>query len=157
LKGTQKLVVINEKPLKWKGIIIGTFIAGAVIYASCCYWYGYHKGYDKGTTDLRLLAIEKIVPLRVVNVYSYNEREGCSNVMASGKKVYPGAIAVSRDWVKEGILKFGDRVYIEDIGYFTVEDLMHQKCTWSVDIYEADWNKMKAFGRKRKRLFLVWY
>ena len=69
------------------------------------------------------------------------------NIMASGKRVYSGAIAVSRDFILSGNLDFGDCVEIDGSRYI-IEDVMNKRHKRAVDIY-VDTSQMKKSEAKK--------
>jgi len=81
--------------------------------------------------------------------------------MASGKKATQQDLhelryaAVSRDLLskfsKQGLLRFGDKVYIE----FTVEDTMDSRFTNRVDIFFRNAKLARLFGTTKRRVILL--
>ena len=61
-----------------------------------------------------------------------------------------GILAVSRDL--KGILDFGQIVYLDGIGYFVVEDVMHERWTRRVDIWFPSRLEALHFGVKKGML-----
>lgn len=77
----------------------------------------------------------------IVRVSWYNpediqQTDSTPNICAWGYIVKPSdrIIAVSRDWLKDGILKRGDEVIIGKYGKFIVKDKMNKKYRRSIDI-----------------------
>lgn len=62
-------------------------------------------------------------------------------------------------WVVKSPLKLGDKIYIEgmgnylveDTGYFTDED--YKQDFWNIDIYIEDYQEAIEYGRKLKRVY----
>ena len=73
------------------------------------------------------------------------------NIMASGKRVYEGAIAVSRDLLD--YVKFGDCVKLGN-DYYIVEDVMNSKHRRAVDIFTFDKKLLKKSFKER--LYIVY-
>ena len=71
---------------------------------------------------------------------------------ASGRFVYEGQVALSRDLFKKGI-KYGDKVEIEGLGEFVVEDKMNSRFKDSIDIFSFDRNK----GFKVEKVVKIYY
>ena len=67
-------------------------------------------------------------------------------IMASGKYVYPGAVATS-----DRSIPMGTEVYIEGFGIMTIEDRtalwVHEQRGFTIDIYDP--NCTKNFGVKK--------
>lgn len=62
------------------------------------------------------------------------ETDSTPNIMASGRVVYNGAIALSRDLIKKHKLNFGDLVKVRG-RYYVLEDTMNPKMKNWVDIF----------------------
>lgn len=62
------------------------------------------------------------------------ETDSTPNIMASGRVVYNGAIALSRDLIKKYNLKFGDLVKING-RYYVLEDTMNARIKNWVDLF----------------------
>lgn len=73
-------------------------------------------------------------------------------ISASGRFVYEGQVALSRDLFKKGI-KYGDKVEIEGLGEFVVEDKMNPRFKDSIDIFSFDRNK----GFKVEKVVKIYY
>ena len=78
-----------------------------------------------------------------------NQTDSTPFIMASGKRVYEGAIALSRDIERDFGLKFGDKIHLLGIGTFVFLDRMHRRWKRRVDLFK--WSKKKAiqFGRQK--------
>lgn len=160
LLGQKRNRVVQKKSF-WKtnsvfiiNLIVSIFILGLSASLFSFYWIDKMNRIILTYSNAFILQ-ETLYPISVVTVYKYHEDEGTTNIMASGKAVYKGALAISRDFVETNKLMFGDSVYLENIGYYKVEDIMNAQHRSAVDIYEPDWNAMKKFGNKKSRLFLV--
>jgi hypothetical protein len=100
--------------------------------------------------------------------------EACATITAyclagkettSGKRVYPGCLALSRPLARRLGLKsgrgaydyrFGTRIVVEGVGCFTFDDLMPPQ--WRhprVDIHRPTVRQAVAFGLKRARVYVV--
>jgi len=73
-----------------------------------------------------------------------NQTDGDPTIMASGKKVYEGAIACPSRFA------FGDKIEIEGLGIYICEDRMNARYrhTNNFDIFMWDHNEAINFGRK---------
>ena len=71
--------------------------------------------------------------------------------------VKEGVVAINVDWIDDrwqvrSPLKLGDKIYIKNLGYFSVEDTgyfteknLHFDY-WNLDIYKKDYEKAKKWG-----------
>lgn len=73
---------------------------------------------------------------------SEDETDSSPSIMASGKKVYKGAIACPR------ALSFGSIVEIKDMGKFVCEDRMNIRYKNNFDIFMESKDEALSFGRK---------
>ena len=89
----------------------------------------------KHNEDIELLNNKIIAKKLTVTAYSASKTEcdGDPKITASMSKVKPGTIAVSRDLFEQGWV-FGKKVYIENHGIYTINDLMNKKHNERVDI-----------------------
>ena len=87
------------------------------------------------------------VPVRIT---AYNPVEEQTDetplTMASGKTVYRGAVALSRDLEADLGLSFGDSIEIDGLGLFVFEDRMHRRWKRTVDILFFSPEKARRFG-----------
>ena len=99
----------------------------------------------------RVIAIEKAVKVKV-SVSAYNacpkQTDSTPFIMASGKRVYEGAIALSRDIEKDFGLKFGDEVTLIGIGTFQFLDRMNKKMKRCAYIFMWSEKEALQFGRQ---------
>lgn len=82
----------------------------------------------------------EIITLRNIKATYYTniieETDKYPDIGASGRLIYEGAIALSRDLIKKYNLKWGDVVWIEKMNkYYILEDTMNEKHSNSVDIF----------------------
>jgi len=85
---------------------------------------------------------------------------------ATGTPIREGVVAINVDcidgeWVVRSPLKLGQKIYIEDIGYFSVEDTgpftekdFHFDI-WNLDIYKKDYEQAKEWGVKKVKVFVL--
>jgi hypothetical protein len=85
-----------------------------------------------------------------VRVTAYNpvrdQTDETPYTMASGKTVYGGAVALSRDLEADLGLSFGDLIEIDGLGLFRFEDRMHRRWRRTVDILFFSPERAKRFG-----------
>jgi 3D (Asp-Asp-Asp) domain-containing protein len=89
-----------------------------------------------------------------VTAYSASPREtqGDPWVTASGKRVRPGIVALSRDLERLLGVKFGDLVVLKGLGTFVFADRLARHKKRQVDIYIPSRKAARAFGVKRTSL-----
>ena len=80
--------------------------------------------------------------------------------------VREGVVAINVDWIDgkwqiRSPLKLGDRIYIKDIGYFSVEDTgyfteknLHFDF-WNLDIYFKSYKKAKGWGIEPIEVYVI--
>jgi 3D (Asp-Asp-Asp) domain-containing protein len=77
-------------------------------------------------------------------------------ITAANTPVRPGVLALSRDLLQEftpgAPFRFGDRVELEGIGVFTVEDTMHPRYQKRADIWFTSRESAQHWGRQRLTL-----
>jgi 3D (Asp-Asp-Asp) domain-containing protein len=85
---------------------------------------------------------------------------------ATGTPIREGVVAINIDridgkWVIRSPLKLGQKIYIEEIGYFSVEDTgpfteknFHFDI-WNLDIYKEDYEQAKEWGIKRIKVYVL--
>ncbi len=90
-----------------------------------------------------------------VTAYSptVSETDSTPLITASNKMVKEGYIAVSRDL--EAYLEFGDKVFIEDIGIFEVQDRMNRRWSKRVDIFFYNTKRAIQFGKVKKKMWIL--
>jgi 3D (Asp-Asp-Asp) domain-containing protein len=99
------------------------------------------------------MAIGDRMPV-TVTMYS-SESPETGTITASGQKVRRGIIAVSRDLEHVHGLKFGDKVELEGIGTFEVQDRMNVRWTMRVDIWVPTVKEALNFGKQEKILIVL--
>jgi 3D (Asp-Asp-Asp) domain-containing protein len=83
--------------------------------------------------------------------YSSGDGFTPSETMASGKRVYEGAIACPNEY------KFGDKIEIEGMGTYTCEDRMAKRYRdkKNFDIYLSDISRAQKFGRQKLNFKII--
>lgn len=106
-----------------------------------------------GTTS-----IAGVRPRRVLTITAYSSTEGetddTPNINASNRPVRPGTVAVSRDLFAKG-WSFGKKVYIRNMGVFTIEDLMHQRKRNQLDVFMVNGDRAQRFGVRSLEVYLI--
>jgi len=94
-----------------------------------------------------------------ITVTKYNpepdQTDSTPFIMASNKRVYTGAIALSRDLEKEFGFKFGDLVFLEGLGTYVFQDRMNKKWKNRADILDFSKKEAVRFGRKTDNIIIV--
>jgi len=85
---------------------------------------------------------------------------------ATGTPIREGVVAINVDlvdgkWVVKSPLKLGQKIYIEGMGYFSVEDTgpftekdFHFDI-WNLDVYKEDYEQAKEWGIKRIKVYVL--
>ncbi len=93
-----------------------------------------------------------------ITAYTDDPREnnGIGNAVgtAMGTKVRPGIVAVSRDLLKSG-WKLGDKLFIEGLGVFSIEDTMHARWKKRIDVAVAGKRDANKIGLIKNRLVVL--
>jgi 3D (Asp-Asp-Asp) domain-containing protein len=118
---------------------------------------------DSGDYDLgRENRFSLLPPLQVIITgYSSTVEETDSTpfLTASMTSVRPGIIALSRDLIRRynpsAPFRFGDRVHVEGIGVFTVEDTMNERWERRADIWFPSAEEARRWGRRTLAISLV--
>ncbi len=93
-----------------------------------------------------------------ITAYTDDPREnnGVGNAVgtAMGTKVRPGIVAVSRDLLKSG-WKLGDKLFIEGLGVFAIEDTMHARWKKRIDVAVEGKRDAYKIGLIKNRLVVL--
>jgi 3D (Asp-Asp-Asp) domain-containing protein len=71
-------------------------------------------------------------------------------ITSIGHRTSPLGCAVSQDLLADGTLKYGDLIYIQEVGFRTVNDTMNPRMVQQVDIWVATHKQEKEFDAKFK-------
>ena len=77
-----------------------------------------------------------------------NGGRGTKSGTAIGTRIRPGIVAVSRDLLRSG-WSFGDKVHIEGLGVFIIEDTMHQRHRRTIDVAVPNLVEAGKIGKRR--------
>lgn len=98
-------------------------------------------------------AIETIIEWKTAEFSAYtasvDETDRNPNIMASGKRVYIGAIACPRD------MTLGTVIELENGNRYTCEDRMNKRYADNFDIYMETKGEAFSFGRKSMRYRII--
>jgi 3D (Asp-Asp-Asp) domain-containing protein len=98
-----------------------------------------------------------------VHVTGYSStRDQCDDdpfVTAANTRVRHGIVALSRDMLKaytpDAPLDWGDRIHLDGIGDFVVEDSMNSRFSRRVDIWFPDRRSAKRWGVQKSQLVVL--
>lgn len=108
----------------------------------------------------------------IMIVTGYSLHQNCiadkynDGLTATGTKIRKGIAAINVDyingkWIIKSPLKLGDKIYIEGLGNFSVEDTGYftnedfKQDFWNVDIYIEDYQEAVEFGRQLKKVYVI--
>ena len=88
-----------------------------------------------------------------IRVTSYNnhtnQTDNTPNITATSRPVREGIVAVSRDFLTNNWVKYGDLIYIDCFErWYTIEDTMHERHTKHIDIFLYDKNESLKINKK---------
>lgn len=91
--------------------------------------------------------------LKDITVTSYNNHENQTdntpNITATNRPVREGMVATSRDLIKNGLIHYGDLVYIDCFEkWFIVEDTMNQRFEKRLDVFLFDKKESLKINKK---------
>lgn len=117
------------------------------------------KHYEQEARQQRREDLIKKRRVAPITVTKYNpepkQTDSTPFIMASNKRVFTGAIALSRDLEEKYNLKFGDIVCLEELGCFSFQDRMNKKWTNRADLFEWSKKEAKRFGAVQDKLIIV--
>ena len=108
----------------------------------------------------------------LMTITAYSLHENCiadkwnDGYTATMTPIREGVAAINVDyidgkWEIRSPLNLGDKVYIEGLGNYSVEDTgrfaerNHIQDMWTVDIYMEDYNEAVEFGRQLKKVYVI--
>ena len=106
----------------------------------------------------------KLILLGVIQLTSYQPipaqtkpscqgRFHCTTAIDDGITMF--GIAVSQDYIKAGVVHFGDIVYVQDYGFRVVNDVMGPHATHSFDLMVFTHSEEKKIGVRHLKVWLV--
>ena len=126
---------------------------------------------------LLLIASEPVAEIQeqkyyIMTVTAYSLHSDCiadkwnDGYTATMTPIRKGVAAINVDyingkWVVKSPLKLGDQIYIEGMGYYSIEDTGYftdedyKQDFWNVDVFEPDPVKAKEAGRKLRKVYLI--
>lgn len=75
--------------------------------------------------------------------------------MSNGQKTHHGAIALSRDLVRDLKVRFGDTVEVQGLGTFIYKDHMPNQWRRRVDVWLPNYKQCSSFGIKLSQIKVV--
>ena len=108
----------------------------------------------------------------LMTVTAYSLHKDCiadkhnNGLTAMMTPIREGVVAINVDyidgkWKIRSPLKLGQKIYIEGMGEFSVEDTgyftdkNYKQDFWNVDVYIKNYNEAVNFGRKLKKVFVI--
>ena len=108
----------------------------------------------------------------IMTATAYSRHPNCiakkwnDGLTATGTSIRKGVVAINVDWIDSrwqvrSPLELGDKIYIEgmgdfsveDTGYFTEENLHFD--FWNLDIYKENYEEAKEWGIKRIKVYVL--
>lgn len=74
---------------------------------------------------------------------------------ANGDRTTKNGVAVSQDYIKSGLIKFGDVLYIEGVGYKVVNDVMNIRHKQRIDVLVFTKAEERKFGTRKLKVWLL--
>ncbi len=109
-----------------------------------------------------ILGLEREIVFPVTVTGYSSSRDQCDAdpfITASNKRVHAGIIALSRDLLRrynpDAPFHWGDRVWIEGVGEFIVEDAMNARYRNRADIWFPDRRSATRWGVKQRKLYAL--
>lgn len=88
-----------------------------------------------------------------------NQTDASPFTTSIGERTSPHGVAVSQDLLANGTVKYGDLIYIEEVGWRIVNDCMHERLTGRFDVWvpsnEAEKQFDKQFAKRKLRIWRV--
>jgi|ERR1700674_689768 len=108
--------------------------------------------------------IFKAILLGVLQVTSYcprpqetrpecKDRWHCTTANGDGITMY--GCAVSQDYLRSGVIKYGDIIYVEKYGLRVVNDCLNARYVHSVDLLVFEHWQEKAIGVRHLRVWVI--
>jgi len=89
----------------------------------------------------------------------HNQTDNSPFITSTGEYVNKMGCAASQDLLRDGIVKYGDLVYIEEVGFRYVNDTMNIRIKRQFDVWVGTLAEEKAhdkqFGRRKLKVWLI--
>ena len=86
-----------------------------------------------------------------------NQTDDSPFITSTGEHVYKGGCAASQDLLKAKIVSYGDLIYIQDLGFYSINDTMHSRIKRQFDVWVETLSEEKAHDKQfRRRKLKVW-
>jgi 3D (Asp-Asp-Asp) domain-containing protein len=111
---------------------------------------GYKRSSEQCYDLVRYLLVTYTQRTVIVSAYTPRKIE-CDDdpyITASGVRVREGGVAVSRDLFWAG-WTYGKKVYVDQLGIFTITDVMNERWTDRIDVFMWNLRQAKQFGVKK--------
>lgn len=78
-------------------------------------------------------------------------------ITSIGERVCKDGIAASQDLIRNGVVRYGDWVFIEDVGFKRVTDTMNKRHTNRFDVWVGTLEEEKKFhSRFKNKKLRIW-
>lgn len=74
---------------------------------------------------------------------------------ATGDNVSEQGVAISQDLLRAGIVRYGDALYIDGIGYRIINDTMHHRHKRACDIFVYTYAEEKRIGVRHLKVYVI--
>ena len=106
--------------------------------------------------ELILLGTLQITSYQPIPAQTRPECQGRYDCLtANGDGITMYGIAASQDYLREGVVRFGDIVYVQGYGYRVVNDAMGPRATHSFDLMVFTHSDEKKVGVRHLKVWLV--
>lgn len=103
-----------------------------------------------------MMIVTLVGNLTVTSYRSVPEQTDDSPFITSiGERVHSSGVAVSQDLLKNGVVKYGDVLYVEGYGFKVVNDTMNPRHKNHVDLWVDSYKKEKAVGVRKLNIYRV--
>lgn len=103
--------------------------------------------------------IFKALLLGVLTVTSYrpipSQTDSSPTWTSIGDRTTKFGCAVSQDFLKSGVIKYGDHIYIEGYGIRVVNDCLNSRFKAHVDLLVYTHAEEKAIGTRHLKVYLI--
>jgi hypothetical protein len=129
-----------------KKLHMGNLVIGGLIVLFIMLSFGWQAQIRFMTKQLQAQAQFSYMGVLQVTKYTNirEQTDDSPNITSTGHVVREGICAVSQDMLKSGLLKYGDYIWVSELGrIYEIDDCMNRRHDWSVDIftfnrYESD-------------------
>lgn len=88
-----------------------------------------------------------------------NQTDSTPFITSIGERVCSDGVAVSQDWLRSKKLKYGDWIYIQDVGLKRINDTMNKRWRNRFDcwlpFYSMEHQFYLKFGKRKLKIWLI--